>query len=67
MMKLLAHQMTPHHMLDLLVTTISNGEVHNVVNNNSNLTTTMLANLGFGSIWQHATINYPQCSPTLAG
>jgi hypothetical protein len=36
---------------DLLVTTTSNGKVHNGVNNNSNLTTTMLANLRFGSIW----------------
>ncbi len=37
MMKLLAHQVTPHHMLDLLVATTSNGEVHKGVNNNSNI------------------------------
>jgi hypothetical protein len=51
MMKLLAHPVIPHHMLDLLVATTSNGEVHNGVNNNSNLTTTVFANLRFGSIW----------------
>jgi len=37
-MKLLAHQVTPHHMLDLLVVTTSSGEVHKGVKNNSNLT-----------------------------
>ncbi len=52
MMKLLVHQVTPHPMLDLLVTTTSNGKVHDRVNN-SNLTTIVLANLRFGSIWQH--------------
>jgi len=50
MTKLLAHQVTPHHMLDLLVATTSNGKVHKGVNNNSNLTITVLANLRFGSM-----------------
>jgi len=49
MTKLLAHQVTPDHMLDLLITTTSNGKVHKGVNN-SNLTTTVLANLQFGNM-----------------
>ncbi len=56
MTKLLAHQVTPHHMLDLLVATTSNGEVHKGLNNSSNFTTTMLANLQFGSM-QLSTIS----------
>jgi len=41
---------------DVLVVTTSNGEVHKGVNNNSNLTTTILANLWFGSM-QLSTIH----------